>query len=144
MVVVEHRFEPWLEHVDRVIVIGAGGVIESDGSVAEFLAGPTPRGVWMPGAPAPVPPDVIGRAGDAGRVAAAADRRGRRGHVGDAGRFAASIAPPALRRFDGRFDPGTVSALVGPSGSGKSTALAALGWPAAGAGAAGSRQTARG
>ena len=60
MIVVEHRFEPWLEHVDRVIVIGAGGVLESDSSVADFLAGPAPRGVWMPGAPIPEPLDVIG------------------------------------------------------------------------------------
>ena len=126
MVIVEHRFEPWLDHVDRVIVIGRGGVIESDGSVAEFLAGSTPGGVWMPGAPAPVPNDIFGAlvTPDASPLPLIAEdvevtlvTRTLRG----------AHRTPALRRFDGRFDPGRVSALVGPSGSGKSTALAALG-----------------
>ncbi len=58
LVVVEHRIGPWLQHVDRVIVLGAGGVVVSDGSVAAFLAGPRPDGVWMPGMPLPVPLDV--------------------------------------------------------------------------------------
>jgi energy-coupling factor transporter ATP-binding protein EcfA2 len=126
MIVVEHRFEPWLEHVDRVVVLGRGGVIESDSSVAEFLAGPTPRGVWMPGAPTPEPRDVIGTlvTPDASPLPLIAEdvevtlvSRTLRGVQRTA----------ALRRFDGRFDPGHVSALVGPSGSGKSTALASLG-----------------
>jgi len=126
MIVVEHRSEPWLEHVDRVVVIGRGGVIESDRLVTEFLAGPAPRGVWMPGAPAPDPHDVIGAlvTPDASPLPLIAEdvevtlvTRTLRGVHRTA----------ALRRFDGRFDPGHVSALVGPSGSGKSTALASLG-----------------
>lgn len=126
MIVIEHRFEPWLEHVDRVVVIGAGGVLESDGTVAEFLAGPTPRGVWMPGAPTPEPRDAIGAlvTPDASPLPLIAQdvevtlvTRTLRGIHRTA----------ALRRFEGRFDPGQVSAIVGPSGSGKSTALASLG-----------------
>ncbi|HUS20546.1 MAG TPA: ATP-binding cassette domain-containing protein [Aeromicrobium sp.] len=126
MVLVEHRFEPWVEHVDRVVVLGGGGVIESDGPVADFLAGPSPRGVWMPGAPAPVPTEILGAlvTPDASPLPLIAEdvevtlvTRTLRGVQRTA----------ALRRFDGRFDSGRLSALVGPSGSGKSTALAALG-----------------
>jgi energy-coupling factor transporter ATP-binding protein EcfA2 len=126
MIVVEHRFEPWLEHIDRVVVIDHGGVIASDSSVAEFLAGPAPRGVWMPGAPTPKPRDVIGtlvtpNASPLPLIAEDVEvtlvSRTLRGVQRTA----------ALRSFDGRFDPGHVSALVGPSGSGKSTALASLG-----------------
>jgi len=126
MIVVEHRFEPWLEHVDRVIVIGAGGTIVSDSSVAEFLSGPAPRGVWMPGAPAPEPRDVLGAlvTPDASPLSLIADDV----DVTLVNRTLRGVhRAPALRRFGGRFDPGHVSALVGPSGSGKSTALAALG-----------------
>jgi energy-coupling factor transport system ATP-binding protein len=125
MVLVEHRFEPWLEHVDRVIVIGHGGAIESDAPVADFLAGPAPRGVWMPGAPTPVPTEVLGAlvTPDASPLPLIAEdvevtlvTRTLRGVQRTA----------ALRQFGGRFDPGRLSAIVGRSGSGKSTALAAL------------------
>jgi energy-coupling factor transport system ATP-binding protein len=126
MIVVEHRFEPWLEHVDRVLVLGRGGTVASDCSVADFLAGPTPSGVWMPGSPTPEPIDVRSAlvTPDASPLPLIAEdvevtlvNRALRGVHRTA----------ALRRFEGRFDPGHVSALVGPSGSGKSTALAALG-----------------
>jgi energy-coupling factor transport system ATP-binding protein len=126
MVVVEHRLEPWLEHVDRVVIVGRGGVIESDGSVADFLAGPPPRGVWMPGASAPAPTEILAAlvTPDASPLPLIAEdvevtllTRTLRGVQRTA----------ALRQFDGRFDSGRLSALVGPSGSGKSTALAALG-----------------
>jgi energy-coupling factor transport system ATP-binding protein len=126
MLVVEHRFDPWLEHVDRVIVMGRGGVIDSDSSVAEFLAGPQPRGVWMPGVPAPVPAEVLHAlvTPDASPLPLIADdvevtlvTRTLRG----------TQRTEALRRFAARFDPARLSAIVGPSGSGKSTALAMLG-----------------
>ena len=126
MIVVEHRFEPWLEHVDRVIVIGRGGALESDSQVAQFLAGPTPRGVWMPGAPAPEPRAVIGAlvTPDASPLPLIAEDV----EVTLVTRTLRGVhRAPALRCFGGRFDPGDVSGLVGPSGSGKSTALAALG-----------------
>lgn len=126
MLVIEHRFEPWLDHVDRVIVIGRGGVIESDGTVAEFLASPPRHGVWMPGAAPPAPARVLEALVTpaasplpliAEDVEVTLVTRTLRG----------AYRTPALRRFDARFDPGRLSALVGPSGSGKSTALAALG-----------------
>ena len=126
MIVVEHRFDPWLDHVDRVVVIGRGGAIESDTSVADFLAGPAPRGVWMPGVPTPQPREVLSAlvAPDASPLPLIAEEV----EVTLVTRTLRGVhRTPALRRFDGRFDPGHLSALVGPSGSGKSTALAALG-----------------
>ncbi len=53
MIVVEHRLGPWLEHVDRVVVLAPGGDVAFDGSVEAFRSGPTPAGIWMPGMPTP-------------------------------------------------------------------------------------------
>ncbi|RLV54868.1 ATP-binding cassette domain-containing protein [Aeromicrobium phragmitis] len=58
LVVVEHRFEPWLDHVDRVVALDPGGVVGFDGSVGEFLALGGRPGLWMPGAPPPTPVDI--------------------------------------------------------------------------------------
>ncbi|MGA9714478.1 MAG: ABC transporter ATP-binding protein, partial [Aeromicrobium sp.] len=38
MVVVEHRLGPWLDHVDRVVVVAPGAQIAFDGSVEDFRA----------------------------------------------------------------------------------------------------------
>jgi energy-coupling factor transporter ATP-binding protein EcfA2 len=125
LVVVEHRFEPWLEHVDRVIVLDRSGRIVSDGTVVEFLAGPVPEGVWMPGRPAPSPVDVpsvlvaptSSLSVRATRVDVDLTTRTLRGVQRTA----------ALRGFSAELVPGWLVALTGPSGSGKSTALEVLG-----------------
>jgi energy-coupling factor transport system ATP-binding protein len=125
LVVVEHRFEAWLEHVDRVVVLADGGV-GSDGSVAAFLAAPPIDGLWMPGLPPPEPidlPDSLVRPdGDALAVRAEAVTvdlvtRTLRG----------TQRTRALDGLDMALDPGLRTAVVGPSGAGKSTALAVLG-----------------
>ncbi|MFD1859386.1 ATP-binding cassette domain-containing protein [Aeromicrobium camelliae] len=123
LVVVEHRFEPWLDHVDRVVALDPGGVVGFDGSVAEFLAsGGRPR-LWMPGAPPPTPieipaefvsPAVVPEAVDASDVVLTTRMiRGTRRHR-------------ALSGFTARLAPGTTTAITGPSGAGKSTALLAM------------------
>ncbi len=126
LVVVEHRIEPWLEHVDRVIVLGAGGVVVSDGSVAEFLAGPQPDGVWMPNMLKPtlldVPASLVVPASDALSIAATdvsveLVTRTLRG----------TQRTKALHDFTTTLEPGAVTAFTGPSGAGKSTAIAVLG-----------------
>jgi energy-coupling factor transport system ATP-binding protein len=126
LVVVEHRIEPWLEHVDRVIVLGAGGVVVSDGSVAEFLAGPRPDGVWMPNMPKPalldVPAALVVPASEALSISATdvsveLVTRTLRG----------TQRTKALHDFTTTLDPGAVTAFTGPSGAGKSTAIAVLG-----------------
>ncbi len=126
LVVVEHRIEPWLEHVDRVIVLGAGGVVVSDGSVASFLAGPRPAGVWMPGMPQPalldVPAALTTPTSDglsivADDVSVELVTRTLRG----------TQRTKALHDLTMALDPGVITAFTGPSGAGKSTAIAVLG-----------------
>lgn len=126
LIVVEHRFAPWLDHVDRVVVLGQGR-IEFDGPVSRFLAEvPTARwgaGLWWPGRPAPaaveLPDSPI--APDPGTSAAVVlhevtvdlTTRTLRG----------SQKTRALEGFSARSEPGRITAFTGPSGSGKSTVL---------------------
>lgn len=126
LVVVEHRIEPWLQHVDRVVVLTSGGGIVSDGSVEAFLAGPPPAGVWMPGmaAPAPlvVPLDLVRPAEEpvtvsADDVSVELVMRALRG----------TQRTQALSGLTAAMGPGHVTGFTGPSGAGKSTALAVLG-----------------
>ena len=64
LLVVEHRFEPWLDHVDRVVVHRPTGHSTFDGSVAAFLAGPRrSAGCGCRALPTPHPHRRPGRAG---------------------------------------------------------------------------------
>ena len=126
LVVVEHRLEPWLEHVDRVIVLGAGGVVVSDGAVSDFLAAPVPEGVWMPNMPKPVvlgvPDALVAPAAEALSISARdvsveLVTRTLRG----------TQRTKALRDFTTTIERGVMTAFTGPSGAGKSTAIAVLG-----------------
>lgn len=125
LVVVEHRLEPWLPHVDRVVVLGPGGVVLQDTDVPGFLAGPAPEGVWFPGLPDPepvgVPASLVEPASSVAHTLAGVDV------VLRARTLRGSQLTQALSGVDLAVRPGVVTALVGPSGSGKSTALGALG-----------------
>jgi energy-coupling factor transport system ATP-binding protein len=125
LIVAEHRCEPWLEHVDRVVVMDDGGNIVGDVTPSAFAAGPPFDGVWMPGAAAPAPlviPEPLVRPAEAGPVVAdgvavTLTSRTLRGVQ----------SVEALRNFSATIDAGSITAVTGSSGSGKSTALAALG-----------------
>lgn len=126
LIVVEHRIEPWLEHVDRVVVLSATGVVVSDGTVDAFLAGPPPAGVWMPGMRVPVRlevpsalviPDVEPLTVTATDVDVELVTRTLRG----------TQRTRAVRGLTASLEPGLSTAFTGPSGAGKSTALAVLG-----------------
>lgn len=124
LVVVEHRFEPWLEHVDRVIVLDRGRIV-FDGTVADFLTAGVPDELWMPGRPAPVPaavPEDLVR--PAGPVVVEA-------HDLVVDRVTRTLrGTERTRAVDGlslSLAAGTTTALVGSSGAGKSSALLALG-----------------
>jgi energy-coupling factor transporter ATP-binding protein EcfA2 len=126
LLIVEHRIDPWLDHVDRVVVLSADGAIVSDGSVRAFLDGPPPAGVWMPGMATPAPLDVpAGLASpDAESLSIAATdvsvelvTRTLRG----------TQRTQALTGLTASITPSRTTAFTGPSGAGKSTALAVLG-----------------
>lgn len=66
LVVVEHRIDVWLPVVDRVIVLGSGGVI-ADGTPDAVLSARGPElaaaGVWVPGIPPAFPPAPVAAVG---------------------------------------------------------------------------------
>ncbi len=88
LVVVEHVLGPWVDLVDRLVVLSDDGRVVADGPVRETLAGEREAllamGVWVPGEGAPQPvvvdPAVFGvirrlRTADVGR-SSAKDRAG--------------------------------------------------------------------
>lgn len=126
LLIVEHRIEPWLDHVDRVVVLSADGTVVSDGTVRAFLDGPPPAGVWMPGmatpAPLDIPADLVRP--DAEPLSIAANgvsvelvARTLRG----------TQRTQALTDLTASIAPSRTTAFTGPSGAGKSTVLAVLG-----------------
>ncbi len=146
---VEHRVAPWLDLVDRVVVLEPGGGVVADGSPDDVLrvrgAALAASGVWVPGH---LP--LAGRLRTPGPVRVpGADRApgspsGRRN--GDLGQVVLDARGVAVRR-PGRAEPvvadvdldvrvGRTTCVVGPNGAGKSTlalALAGLVEPAMGA-----------
>lgn len=132
-VIVEHRIEPWIEHVDRILVLGRDGRIHHDGPPGEVLAehgaALAADGIWVPGVSAPDPLAI-----DLGpltpSVTAGADLltceplrvERRRNHLDGSSEVSTALVTDApLTVVAGR-----ATALIGPSGGGKSTWLAAI------------------
>jgi len=130
-IVVEHRVQPWLPLVDRVVVLEPGAGVRADGAPADVLAREgaelAAEGIWVPdrdpgikafgrrALPA-APPEVLLRARDL-----AVARPG--------------VRLPAVSGVDLEVRAGRAVAVVGPNGAGKSTlalALAGLVAPASG------------
>jgi len=114
VVIVEHRVDLWLDLVDRVIVLGAGGSVVADGAPhtvlteqAELLGD---LGVWLPGAD--VKPSLVG--------AASSSRPALTAEEVCVGWNADS---PVARVDQISLIPGSVLAITGSNGAGK-TALA--------------------
>ncbi len=125
LVVVEHRVEVWLPVVDRVIVLGDGGVV-ADGTPADVLGTEGLRladaGVWVPGIPPAFPPAPASEPGaplvSAIELAVARVR-----------------GVPVASGLGLEVHAGAALAITGPNGSGKSTlglTLAGLLPPSAG------------
>lgn len=127
LVVVEHRLGPWLDLVDRVVVLDGHGAVLADTDPRTFAS--TQRdvladaGVWMPGLPDPLPhrpprelvvPVDEPTAIDVRRLDVELVRRS----------WSGSTCTAALGAVDLRLDVGAAHTLVGPSGAGKSTLLA--------------------
>ena len=133
LVVVDHHLGPWLDHLHRVVVLGADGTVTHDVDPAvlrgDRRTGPAAElvraGVWLPGAPVPEPldvparlvaPDGPGPAIDLDGLGVDVTVRGLRGRV-------------TTRALDGvvaRLPASRTTAVTGPSGSGKSTLVATL------------------
>lgn len=156
LVVVEHHLDPWLDVVDRLIVLDAAGAVVADGRPDQMLtqhgAALADQGVWVPGfsdpEPLPVPGELI-RPATSGSVAvgeavvAARDVVVR--HVSR--RAGRAETTTALDGADADLVAGQALAVTGPSGAGKSTlvtALAGLVRPDAGTVQAASALAARG
>ncbi len=133
LVVVEHRLGPWVEHVDRLVVLGDGGLPVADGPPAEVLGRQgrslAAQGIWVPGIPDPEPTDLP--------ISWAVPSVPRGSAVASARRVTVRLtsrglnAPPrtTLAVVDADLDlrGGQLTALVGPSGAGKSSLMAAVG-----------------
>ncbi len=133
LVVVEHRLAPWLDHVDRIVVLDDTGAIVADGEPRQVLAqrgkGLAAQGIWVPGIPDPQPLALdlqwAPQAVPTGTPVVSATRLTVRHTVADLGRAPREVT--AVRAGELTVGPGQLLALVGPSGSGKSSWLAALG-----------------
>jgi energy-coupling factor transport system permease/ATP-binding protein len=138
MVVVEHRVGPWLDHVDRLLVLDRDGALVADGDPQTLLDVHRERlaaqGVWVPGyddpEPLDVPPDLVapwGEAdarGDAGPVVHAREVSVRhRRRFGARGPARTTLA---LDRVSADLTAGRALAVTGPSGAGKSTLVSLL------------------
>ena len=135
LVVVEHVLGPWVDLVDRLVVLDERGRVVADGLVRKILDDHHDlllgMGVWVPGSPAPAPlefPDIFGPPSPAGAMTPAAIRATaltvtRRTRTVDG-----LVRERVAARVDGSMAPapGEFTAVVGPSGSGKSTVLQAL------------------
>jgi energy-coupling factor transport system ATP-binding protein len=150
-VVVEHRLGPWLDLVDRVVVLGAEGDIVADGLPSVVLADRgdelADMGIWVPGHPDPEPLDVSEAFTSAFTAAFAPPASAPAAALASPGSAPATPAvcargltvrrtaqplnglpraTTAVADVDLEVRGGSTVALVGPSGSGKSTLLEAL------------------
>jgi energy-coupling factor transporter ATP-binding protein EcfA2 len=131
LVVVEHRIEPWLEFVDRVVVL-EDGAVSADGRpdvvVGRERERLTAAGVWLPGSPPPalgaIDPRSVGPARAVDGLVVEASGVAMSLTAGLVGRRSRHLA---LEAVDAGVPAGAVLAVTGPSGAGKSTLVAALG-----------------
>lgn len=136
-VLVEHRIGPWVDVVDRMVVVGRDGRIQHDGHPSSVLADHgealAADGIWVPGAAAPEPLAVdlgpLHRAAEPGEVLVSSGpadglpllvERHRHRLDGSSETVTALETDETLTATAGR-----ATALVGASGGGKSTWLAA-------------------
>ena len=136
LVVVEHHLGPWLEHMDRVVVLDNDGCVLADGPPGSVMADEgdslAAQGIWVPGLPTPDPlridsglvrphdPPVVD-----GPLVSARDIvvRHRSAFGGGDRRAPGNVA---LSGIGADLRPGRSLVLTGPSGAGKSTLLAVL------------------
>ena len=136
LVVVEHRLGPWVEHMDRCVVLDRNGDLVADGNPADVLADQgrslAAQGIWVPGLPVPGPLDI-----DPALVApqdplpvsstlVEARNLVVRYRSAFGGRQDGPLDAPALAGVSCSLAAGELTVLTGPSGAGKSTLLSVL------------------
>ncbi|MEP6630637.1 MAG: ATP-binding cassette domain-containing protein, partial [Lapillicoccus sp.] len=132
-VIVEHRLGPWLDLVDRLVVLDDRGCVVADGDpervLAEQGAGLVAAGIWVPGWPDPEPLDLSSLFG--GRPVVdprpVVEARGLSVRLTARPLNGVDRVTEAVRETDLTVRAGELRAVIGPSGSGKSTLLEALG-----------------
>lgn len=136
MLVVEHRIEPWLGHVDRLVVLDANGAVAADGDPQSLLADHgdrlTAQGVWVPGRdrppPVEIPADLV-QPWETGTLAREPLVRAKEVSVRHRRRFGARAAARttlALDAVSADLVAGRALAVTGSSGAGKSTLLSLM------------------
>jgi energy-coupling factor transport system ATP-binding protein len=132
LVLVEHRIDPWLEVVDRLVVLGADGTIVTDGDPRAMLAAHGPglarAGVWVPGAELPEPVGLDASLVEPLRPGTGAVISAYDVEVDLTSRTSGSarLRRPALAPVGAALRAGRGLAISGPSGAGKSTLLSVL------------------
>lgn len=121
LIVVEHRVEAWIDAVDRVLVVGDGG-IDADGAPGAVLAEHGERlraaGVWVPGPPPELP---------AARPAPTGAEPALTARGLAIGRAVAGAPAPVRAGIDLDLPAGAATCVTGPNGVGKSTLALTLG-----------------
>ena len=136
LMVVEHHIGPWVEHMDRCVVLDIDGNIVADGTPDDVMASQgdslAAQGIWVPGLPVPDPvrvdaalvtPTAVPMG--AGPLVTARDIVVRHGSA-FGGRDKREPGTVALSGVDCDLHAGRALVLNGPSGAGKSTLLAVL------------------
>lgn len=122
LLVVEHRVDTWLDLVDRVIVLDAGGGILADGPARETIArhrdALLAAGVWVPGAPLPTSLDSAATAAADPQRPAAHPAPVLHGHDLAIGRSHDHVVQSDLQVA---LPEGVSTVLTGANGVGKST-----------------------
>ena len=153
LVVVEHVLGPWVDLVDRLVVLSVDGRVVADGPVRSTLDSERDRllamGIWVPGAGPPEPlavdPALVAPWPPIENPSRGIDTAALQpGSAESQAAISVAASPFVVERTTRLVDgaartrraavlgeplvaaPGTLTALVGPSGSGKSTMLHAL------------------
>ena len=121
-VLVDHRIEPWLPYIGRVIVLEPGGGLIADGPPSAVFDVHRARlqaaGVWLPGPPPRIAPRMGGTINGTGEILLSAHQLELR---------RPGLPRPAVRDFELTIHRGDAICLTGPNGAGKSTLAQALG-----------------
>ncbi|MGC2975407.1 ABC transporter ATP-binding protein [Brevibacterium sp. FAM 25378] len=145
MLVVEHRVELWIDHVDQVIVLGRDGIV-AQGPPGQLFTDPELTdtlidcGIWMPqDSPAPrrgglsAPPPPRSAAHQVGPLSGSPIEGGRSGRLGEVllrtDQLSAArprMRTPAASDLSLSLRSGQALGLVGANGAGKSTTALTL------------------